>query len=61
MVEMVKCGRCGKQIDRGACGQAFAIITIKDDRANDPEKYKQERIYLCDDCVTDLQLFLLRA
>lgn len=52
----IKCERCGTIIDRSACGQAFTIITIKDDRANNPEKTQQKRFYLCDDCTASLEV-----
>lgn len=58
---MENCKRCGEMIDKGACGQAFTIITIKDDRANDSEKYEEKRCYLCDGCTIDLELFLLKV
>lgn len=54
----IRCKKCGSHIDRGACEQAFTIITIKDDRENDSSKYRQRRFYLCDDCTVDLELFL---
>ena len=54
----IKCKRCDAPIDRGACGQAFTIITIKDDRANDSEKYQQKRFYLCDDCTASLEVMI---
>lgn len=54
----VKCGRCGELIDRGACGQAYTIYTIKDDRDNDPETKNQIRGYLCEVCTGSLELWL---
>lgn len=54
-----KCEKCGELIDRGACGQAFTIITVKDDRANKQEFYHQKRMYLCDGCTASLTLWLL--
>jgi len=56
-----RCAKCGAFIDKSACGQAFAIITVKDDTENNPEKYKKERFYLCDNCVPSLRLFLLNV
>jgi len=55
---VTKCAICEEHIDRGACGQEFAIITIKDDSANKQEEYKQTRMYLCDNCTPKLRVFL---
>ena len=55
---LVTCRMCEEPIDRGACGQAFAIVTIKDDRANSTEEYKEERFYLCDSCTASLAVFV---
>ena len=49
------CERCGGFIDKGACGQAFGIVTVKDDRENDPAKFEQRRFYLCEDCIGDFE------
>jgi len=57
-VRIVSCGRCGERIDRGACGQAFSIVTVKDDRENDPEKYHQSRFYLCDNCTSEMGIWV---
>ena len=54
----IKCYKCGKPIDKGACGQWYSIITIKDDRANNLTTYHQDRYYLCDHCTYDLKIFL---
>lgn len=55
----ITCEICGEPIDRGACGQAFAIITIKDDQDNDPATYNQKRVYLCDGCTLSLETWIL--
>jgi len=54
----IKCYKCGRKIDKGACGQWHSIITIKDDRDNLQEKYHQDRFYLCEICTYDLKIFL---
>lgn len=53
------CEKCQETIDKSECGKAFMVFTIQDDRANDPEKYKQIRGYLCDGCSNDFQLWVL--
>ena len=53
------CERCGESIDRYACGEAHAVVTVRDDTANDPAKYRERRFYLCGRCVSDLEYWLL--
>ena len=52
------CRICEEPIDKSACGQAFTIVTVKDDRANSTKKYKEERFYLCDSCTASLAVFV---
>jgi len=58
-MQEARCKICGERIDKSACGQQFTIITIKDDSENDPEKYRVERFYLCDNHTSDLRIWFL--
>ena len=53
-----RCAICKEKIDKSACGQAFTIITINDDRANSTNLFKRLRLHLCDGCTADFQLWL---
>lgn len=49
---MNSCVKCGENIDKGACGTLFTVITFYDDLAN--ERLQKKRIYLCEGCSFSL-------
>lgn len=51
---MEKCNKCGRNIDKTACNNEYAVITVnKDD--DESGKRKQERAYVCYYCVEELK------
>lgn len=55
----VRCAICNEMVDRSACNQTYAIITIVKD--TDETGTKKTRQYLCPDHSPDLEVWLARA
>ena len=53
----VNCRMCGQGLDRGACNQTYAVVTVVHD--SDETGTTQERSYVCLSCVGRLETFLL--
>ena len=52
-----RCRICGAYIDKGACNQQYARITVVTD--SDAEGTREKRSYLCEGCSISLEIWML--